>query len=104
MRLRTACLVALVGVVPLVGCGGRATGATAPTTQCAPAVGYPAATTAVAFWSTEARCAVVPAGPGGVLRLRVESEQTPHAVCVAESVLGRLHRPLRPPLLDGHLD
>jgi hypothetical protein len=27
---------------------------------------YPAATTAVAFWSTEARCAIVPAGPGGV--------------------------------------
>ena len=27
---------------------------------------YPAATTPVAFWSTEARCAIVPAGPGGV--------------------------------------
>jgi DNA-binding CsgD family transcriptional regulator len=27
---------------------------------------YPAATTPVAFWSTEARCAIVPAGPGGI--------------------------------------
>jgi hypothetical protein len=46
---------------------GPRAGATAPpTTQCAPAANYPAATTAVAFWSTEARCAIVPAGPGGV--------------------------------------
>ena len=37
-----------------------------PATQCAPTAGYPAATTPVAFWSTEARCAIVPAGPGGV--------------------------------------
>ena len=66
MRLRSACLVALLGAVPLVGCGGRAAVATAPTTQCAPAAHYPAAATAVAFWSTEARCAIVPAGPGGV--------------------------------------
>ena len=37
----------------------------APATQCAPAAGFPAATTPVAFWSTEARCAIVPptAGP-----------------------------------------
>jgi hypothetical protein len=27
---------------------------------------YPAAPTPVAFWSTEARCAIVPAGPGGI--------------------------------------
>jgi hypothetical protein len=40
--------------------------ATLPATQCAPAANYRAATTAVAFWSTEARCAIVPAGPGGV--------------------------------------
>jgi hypothetical protein len=37
-----------------------------PTTQCAPVAHYPAASTPVAFWSTEARCAIVPAGPGGV--------------------------------------
>jgi hypothetical protein len=37
----------------------------APQTQCEPAAAMPAATTAVAFWSTEARCAIVPppAGP-----------------------------------------
>jgi hypothetical protein len=35
-------------------------------TQCRPAANYPAATTPVAFWSTEARCAIVPAGPGGI--------------------------------------
>jgi PAP2 superfamily len=36
-----------------------------PQTQCAPAGAQPAATTPVAFWSTEARCAIVPptAGP-----------------------------------------
>jgi hypothetical protein len=38
----------------------------APATQCAPAAAYPAATTPVAFWSTEARCAIVPPGPAGV--------------------------------------
>jgi hypothetical protein len=41
-------------------------GATPPTTQCAPTANYPAATAPVAFWSTEARCAIVPAGPGGI--------------------------------------
>ena len=40
--------------------------ANAPATQCAPAAAYPAATTPVAFWSTEARCAIVPPGPSGV--------------------------------------
>ena len=35
-------------------------------TQCAPAAAYPAAATPVAFWSTEARCAIVQAGPGGI--------------------------------------
>ena len=40
------------------------------TTQCAPAAAIPAATTPVAFWSTEARCAIVPpARPG----LRLEN-------------------------------
>ena len=31
-----------------------------PATQCAPTAGFPAATTPVAYWSTEARCAIVP--------------------------------------------
>lgn len=35
-----------------------------PATQCAPAANYPAATTPVAFWSTEARCAIVPPSAG----------------------------------------
>jgi len=53
------------------GRGVDATPPTSPTspsppTQCAPVANYPAARTPVAFWSTEARCAIVPAGPGGV--------------------------------------
>ena len=52
----------ILGTAPVVG-------ATPPATQCAPAAAYPAATTPVAFWSTEARCAIVPAGPNGVFGL-----------------------------------
>ena len=36
----------------------------ASATQCAPAAGFPAASTPVAFWSTEARCAIVPPTAG----------------------------------------
>ena len=57
--------VGLLTAIVFAGAGATA-GATPPTTQCAPAANYPAATTPVAFWSTEARCAIVPAGPGGV--------------------------------------
>jgi hypothetical protein len=32
----------------------------APATQCAPTADLPATTTPVAYWSTEARCAIVP--------------------------------------------
>jgi hypothetical protein len=54
-------------VAALASVVGPGAGATAPpATQCAPTAGYPAATTPVAIWSTEARCAIVPAGPGGV--------------------------------------
>jgi len=53
-----------VGAVAFVG-AGPGVGAP-PQTQCAPAANYLAATTPVAFWSTEARCAIVPAGPGGI--------------------------------------
>ena len=63
--LRIASLIALLGAAAFVG-AGPGVGATPPATQCAPAAAYPAAATAVAFWSTEARCAIVPPGPGGV--------------------------------------
>ncbi len=65
MKSRLALVVALLGAVASVG-AGPGVGATPPTTQCAPVANYPAATTPVAFWSTEARCAIVPAGPGGI--------------------------------------
>jgi hypothetical protein len=51
-------------VVAFAG-AGPGTGAP-PQTQCAPAGALPAATTPVAYWSTEARCAIVPSGPNGV--------------------------------------
>ncbi len=65
MKSRLALLAVLLGAVAFVG-AGPGVGATAATTQCAPAANYPAATTPVAFWSTEARCAIVPAGPAGI--------------------------------------
>ena len=65
MKSRLALLVALLGAVAFVS-AGPGVGATPPTTQCAPTANYPAANTPVAFWSTEARCAIVPA-PAGVL-------------------------------------
>jgi hypothetical protein len=65
VKTRLAFLMVLLGAVAFVGAGPSGS-ATAPTIQCAPAANYPAAATAVAFWSTEARCAIVPAGPGGI--------------------------------------
>jgi hypothetical protein len=65
VKLRITVLSSLLAAVAFVGAGPGA-GATPPTTQCAPPANYPAATTPVAFWSTEARCAIVPAGPGGI--------------------------------------
>ncbi len=59
-------LVALLGAVVFLGVGSGVGATPPPATQCWPAANYPAATTPVAFWSTEARCAIVPAGPGGV--------------------------------------
>ncbi len=64
LRLGLPLLTALLAAVAFVG-AGTSFGAT-PATQCAPAAAHPAATTPVAFWSTEARCAIVPAGPGGI--------------------------------------
>jgi hypothetical protein len=65
VKLRITILISLIAVVAVVGAGSGA-GATPPATQCAPAANYAAAATPVAFWSTETRCAIVPAGPGGV--------------------------------------
>jgi hypothetical protein len=65
VKLRITILISLIVAVAFVGTGSGA-GATPPTTQCAPVANYPAAATPVAFWSTETRCAIVPAGPGGV--------------------------------------
>src|SRR6516225_10253334 len=65
MKSRLALLAVLSGALVLVG-AGPGVGATPPATQCAPAAAYPAAATPVAFWSTEARCAIVPPGPGGI--------------------------------------
>ena len=57
-------LVAVLVAVTLIGAGASSAQGP-PATQCAPAAGFPAATTPVAYWSTEARCAIVPptAGP-----------------------------------------
>jgi hypothetical protein len=65
MKLRTTLFVSLLAAVAFVGTGPSAA-APPPATQCAPAAHFAAGTTPVAFWSTEARCAVVPAGAGGV--------------------------------------
>jgi hypothetical protein len=65
MNVRRLTLATLLGAVTLLG-PSTVVAATPPATQCAPAAAYPAATTPVAFWSTEARCAIVPAGPNGV--------------------------------------
>ena len=68
MKAKSVLLAVLFGAVVFVGAGpGVGATTTPPTTQCAPTANYAAATTPVAFWSTEARCAIVPAGPGGVL-------------------------------------
>ncbi|HSD79121.1 MAG TPA: vanadium-dependent haloperoxidase [Solirubrobacteraceae bacterium] len=62
MRSRLAILLVLIGAValavPAPGVGAP------PQTQCAPAGALPAATSPVAFWSTEARCAIVPMAAG----------------------------------------
>ena len=65
MNVRRSLLATLLGASLLLGTS-TAVGATGPTTQCNPAAAFPAAATAIAFWSTEARCAIVPAGPNGV--------------------------------------
>jgi hypothetical protein len=62
-KLAWASLVGLMAAT-VFACVGPAAGATPPATQCAPAAGFPAATTPVAYWSTEARCAIVPPSAG----------------------------------------
>jgi len=72
VRSRLALVVALVAAVASVGAWTSVgptrpqTTPTTPATQCAPVAHYAAPRSPVAFWSTEARCAIVPAGPGGV--------------------------------------
>jgi hypothetical protein len=61
MKSRLAVLAVLLGAFAFVGAGPSAG---APATQCTPTAGYPAAQTPIAFWSTEARCAIVPVGAG----------------------------------------
>jgi hypothetical protein len=63
VKSRLTLLLVLLAAVAFAGTGPAA--GAPPHTQCAPAAEYPAATTPIAFWSTEARCAIVPAGPGG---------------------------------------
>ena len=57
-------LVAVLVALTLIG-AGPSSAQGPPVTQCAAAAGFPAAMTPVAYWSTEARCAIVPptAGP-----------------------------------------
>ncbi len=62
MKSRSAVVTALVGAAVLAGAEPAV--AAPPTTQCAPAANYPAATNPVAYWSTEARCAFVPPAGG----------------------------------------
>lgn len=56
-------LIAVVGAYTFIGAGPSSAQA-APATQCAPAAGFAAATTPVAYWSTETRCAIVPPAAG----------------------------------------
>ncbi|MDA0158849.1 vanadium-dependent haloperoxidase [Solirubrobacter ginsenosidimutans] len=63
MKSRSAVLTALVGAAVLAG-AEPSVAATPPATQCSPTANYAAATNPVAYWSTEARCAVVPASAG----------------------------------------
>jgi PAP2 superfamily len=63
-RSLTAVLVMLLGTAAFVSVGPGA--GASPQMQCAPGAAMPVAMTPVAFWSTEARCAIAPSGPGGL--------------------------------------
>jgi hypothetical protein len=63
-RLSLFLLAALLGATAFVGAEPGVGATPTQAAQCAPAANYPAATTPVAFWSTEARCAIVPPGAG----------------------------------------
>jgi len=54
---------AALGAATFLG-AGPSTAQESLATQCAPVAGFPAATTPVAYWSTEARCAIVPPSAG----------------------------------------
>ena len=63
-RSFVAALVALLGTAAFAS--ARPGVGAPPQTQCAPGAAMSAAMTPVAYWSTEARCAIVPAGPGRI--------------------------------------
>ncbi|HEX6140913.1 MAG TPA: vanadium-dependent haloperoxidase [Candidatus Limnocylindria bacterium] len=67
LRLRLATGIVFLAATTVAVPGS--TFAASPATQCRPAAAFPAATTPVSFWSTEARCAIVPAGPNGIFGL-----------------------------------
>jgi hypothetical protein len=65
VKPRSAVLTVLVGAVVMAG-AEPSVAATSPTTQCSPTANYPAGANPVAYWSTEARCAIAPPGAAGV--------------------------------------
>ena len=63
----SVCALAAAGLMVMpASASGAVDDPVLPATQCAPGAGFAAASTAIGFWSTEARCAIVPPGPGGV--------------------------------------
>jgi hypothetical protein len=65
MRLRTGILPPVVLLGALLLDAGPGVGARPPATHCARDGSHPAAAAPVPFWSTQARCAMVPVGPTG---------------------------------------
>ena len=74
-----------------------------PTSSCSAAT--PWAATRCVTWSA-ATSIGSPGAPGAPARLRLLQlpQPGPHAVGLVQPLLGRLRRPVRPAVLDGHLD
>jgi hypothetical protein len=64
-KMKASATLALLTAVVACIAAGPTNAQQPPVTQCAPAASFAAASTPVAYWSTEARCAIVPptAGP-----------------------------------------